>query len=208
MTLSDISIKNPVFAWMLMLGLIVFGWISASRMGISQMPDVDFPIINVRVTLEGAAPEVIETEVTDVIEDVLMGVEGVREVSSSSRQGQSSLNIEFELDRDIDVALQDVQTKISQAQRNLPDEIDPPVITKTNPEDQPIMWIALTGDRPRKEMMEFTKDRLKDQFTALNGVGDVFLGGYIEPNLRVWLDQSKMRVRELTVDDIIAAIQS
>ena len=110
MTLSDLSIKNPVFAWMLMIGLIAFGWISFTRMGISQMPDVDFPIVNVRVTLEGAAPEVMETEVTDVIEDTLMGIEGVREVTSSSRQGNSSINIEFELNRDIDVAMQDVQT--------------------------------------------------------------------------------------------------
>lgn len=207
MTLSDLSIKNPVFAWMIMTGLIVFGWISFTRMGISQMPDVDFPVVNVRVTLEGAAPEVIETEVTDVIEDVLMGIEGVREVTSSSRQGIASLNIEFELSRDIDVAMQDVQTKISQAQRNLPDEIDPPVVTKTNPEDQPIMFVALTGTRPTKDLMEFTKDSLKDRFTALPGVGDVFLGGYIEPALRVWIDKEKMRERELTVDDIISTIQ-
>src|SRR3954470_12576427 len=133
MTLSDVSIKNPVFAWMLMIGLIVFGWISFGRMGISQLPDVDFPIISVNLTLEGAAPEVMETEVTDVVEDVLMGVEGIREVSSSSRQGQSTINVEFELSRDVDVALQDIQTKISQAQRNLPAEMDPPVITKSNP---------------------------------------------------------------------------
>ncbi|OGR89675.1 MAG: acriflavine resistance protein B [Elusimicrobia bacterium RIFCSPLOWO2_01_FULL_59_12] len=208
MTLSDVSIKNPVFAWMLMTGLIVFGWISFGRMGISQLPDVDFPIVNVRVTLEGAAPEVMETEVTDTIEDALMGIEGIREVSSSSRQGQSSINIEFELNRDIDVALQDVQTKISQAQRNLPAEIDPPVITKTNPEDQPIMFVALTGTRPTKDLMEFTKDQLKDRFTTLPGVGDVFLGGYIEPALRVWLDKEKMRQRELTVDDLIDTIQT
>ncbi len=207
MTLSDISIKNPVFAWMLMLGLIVFGWISFSRMGISQLPDVDFPIINVRLNLEGAAPEVMETEVTDIVEDALMGVEGIREVSSSSRQGQSSINIEFELNRDVDVALQDIQTKISQAQRNLPAEMDPPVITKSNPEDQPIMFAALTGNRPTKDLMEYTKDHLKDVFTVLPGVGDVFLGGYIEPALRVWLDNTKMRQRELTVDDVIDAIQ-
>ncbi len=207
MTLSDISIKNPVFAWMLMIGLIVFGAISFNRMGVSQMPDVDFPIVNVSVVLEGAAPEVIETEVTDVIEDVLMGVEGVREVTSSSRQGQASISIEFELDRDIDVALQDVQTKISQAQRNLPAEIDPPVITKTNPEDQPIMFAGLTGTRPTKELMEYTKDHLKDRFTVLPGVGDVFLAGFVEPALRVWLDKDKMRARELTVDDVIDAIE-
>jgi hydrophobe/amphiphile efflux-1 (HAE1) family protein len=207
MTLSDVSIKNPVFAWMLMIGLIVFGWISFGRMGISQLPDVDFPIISVSLTLEGAAPEVMETEVTDVVEDVLMGVEGVRDISSSSRQGQSTINVEFELNRDVDVALQDIQTKISQAQRNLPAEMDPPVITKSNPEDQPIMYAALTGNRSTKELMEYTKDHLKDVFTVLPGVGDVFLGGYVEPALRVWLDNKKMRQRELTVDDVIGAIQ-
>lgn len=102
-----------------MLGLIVFGAISFNRMGISQLPDVDYPVVSVRVEWEGAAPEVVETEVTDVIEDAVMSVEGIKEVSSSSRQGQSSINIEFQLNRDIDVALQEVQTKIAQAQRNL-----------------------------------------------------------------------------------------
>lgn len=87
MTLSDLSIKNPVFAWMLMIGLITFGAIGFSRMGISQLPDVDYPIINLRINWEGAAPEVMETEVTDVIEDAVMSVEGIKEVSSSSRQG-------------------------------------------------------------------------------------------------------------------------
>jgi len=207
-SLSDIAIKHPVFSWMLMTGLIVFGLISFGRMGISQLPDVDYPVVNVRVTWEGAAPEVVETEVTDVLEDAIMQVEGIKEVSSSSRQGQSNINIEFNLNRNIDVALQEVQTKIAQAQRNLPPEIDPAVVTKNNPEDQPIMWVALTGDRTTKELMEFTKDTLRDRFTTVTGVGDVFLGGYIEPNLRVWLDKDRMRRNELTVDDIIGTIQT
>src|SRR5258708_4805543 len=139
MTLSDLSIKNPVFAWMLMIGLIVFGWIGFNRMGVSMLPDVDFPIVTVTVTLEGAAPEVMETEVSDVIEDAVMSVQGIKEVSSSSKLGSTTITIEFELNRDIDLALQDVQAKIAQAQRNLPKEIDPPVINKTNPEDNPIM---------------------------------------------------------------------
>ncbi|MCG3203629.1 MAG: Efflux pump membrane transporter BepE [Elusimicrobia bacterium] len=208
MTLSDYSIKKPVFAWMLMMGLIVFGAISFSRMGISQLPDVDYPVINVRVDWEGASPEVVETEVTDVIEDVLMSVEGVKEISSSSRNGRASVSVEFHLNRDIDVALQDVQSKLAQAQRNLPVEIDPPVVSKNNPEDQPIMWVALTGDRSTKELMEYTKDRLKDSFTTVPGVGEVTLGGYVEPNLRVWLDKSKMRANEITVDDVINTIRT
>ena len=208
MTLSDLSIKNPVFAWMLMIGMILFGWIGFTRMGISQLPDVDFPIVTVTVPWEGAAPEVMETEVTDVIEDAVMQVQGVKEVSSSSRQGSATISVEFELGRDIDAALQDVQTKIAQAQRTLPREIDPPIVSKVNPEDNPIMWIAFSGDRPLRFMMEYTKDRLKDRFTTVPGVGEVFLGGYIDPNLRVWLDAGEMRKRELTVDDVIAAIQS
>ena len=208
MAVSDVSIKRPVFAWMLMIGLIVFGAISFSRMGISQLPDVDFPVLSVRVGWEGAAPEVVETELTDVIEEAVMSVEGIKEVSSSSRQGQSSVSLEFHLDRDLDVALQEVQTKIAQAQRNLPAEIDPPVISKTNPEDQPIMWVALTGDRSTKDLMEITKDRVKDAFTSVPGVGEITLGGYIELNLRVWLDKDKMRAREITVDDVVNTIRT
>ncbi|MDO8803302.1 MAG: efflux RND transporter permease subunit, partial [Elusimicrobiota bacterium] len=102
MTLSDFSIKNPVFAWMLMLGLIVFGAIGFSKMGISQMPDVDSPVVNVSVSLEGAAPEVMETQVADIIEGALMGIQGIREVSSKSSRGSSRITIEFEIGRDID----------------------------------------------------------------------------------------------------------
>ncbi|MDD2774199.1 MAG: efflux RND transporter permease subunit [Elusimicrobiales bacterium] len=206
MTLSDISIKNYVFAWMLMLGLIVFGALGFSRMGISQLPDVDFPVINVSIALEGAAPEVMESQVTDVVEDSVMGIQGIKEVSSVSRLGQTSITIEFNLDRDIDVAMQEVQSKLSQAQKNLPKEIDPPVITKTNPEDQPILRVVLTGNRPLKDLMAYTNDYLKDQITTVAGVGDVDLGGYIDPNLRIWVDADKMDRRELTVNDIIGAV--
>jgi len=208
MSLSDISIRRPVFAWMLMTGLIVFGAIAFSRMGVSQLPDVDYPVVNVRVSWEGASPEVVETEVTDVIEEAVTSVEGVKEISSSSRQGQANVSIEFHLNREIDVALQEVQTKLAQAQRNLPAEIDPPVLSKSNPEDQPIMWVALTGERTTKELMEFAKDRVKDAFSTLPGVGEVTLGGYVEPNLRVWLDKDKMRARELTVDDVINTVRT
>ncbi len=208
MTLSDISIKNPVFAWMLMIGLIVFGWISFQRMGISQLPDVDFPVVTVAVTLEGAAPEVMETQVTDIIEDAVMSIQGVKEVSSVSRQGLATITIEFELNRDIDVALQEVQTKIAQAQKSLPKEIDPPIVVKTNPEDQPIMWVALSAkDRPLRDVMTYTFDYLKNQFTTVPGVGEVILGGYIDPNLRVWLNADEMNKEEITVSDAMAGIQ-
>ncbi len=207
MKLSDISIKNPVFAWMLMAGLILFGIVGFKLMGISQLPDVDFPFVTVTVNWEGASPEVMETEVTDVIEDAAMQAEGVKEVSSSSRQGTSVVSIEFELDRDIDAALQEIQTKISQAQQNLPENIDPPIYMKVNPEDQPIMWVALSGDRDTRFIMQYAKNQLKDVFTTIPGVGEVMLGGYLDPNLRVWLDADKMAQRELTAQDVIDSIQ-
>ena len=191
---------------MLMIGVIVFGAIGFLRLGVSQLPDIDFPVVNVAVTWEGAAPEVMETDVTDMIEDAVMSVEGVKEVTSVSMQGISQITIEFNLNRPIDVALQEVQTKIAQAQRNLPRDIDPPIVTKTNPEDQPIMFVALSGDRPLKDFIRYVNETLKDQFTTVQGVGDIRLGGYVDPNLRVWLDADKMQENQLTVEDILNAI--
>ncbi|TAM36748.1 efflux RND transporter permease subunit [bacterium] len=206
MTLSDISIKNPVFGWMLMIGVLVFGLIGFQRLGTSQLPDVDFPVVSVSITWEGAAPEVMETDVTDIVEDAVMSVEGLKEVTSVSTQGNTQITLEFNLNRNIDVALQEVQSKIAQSQRNLPRDIDPPVITKTNPEDQPILWVALSGDRSIKDLCRYINETLKDQFTIVPGVGDIRVGGYIDPNLRVWLDAEKMQQMELTVEDVLNAI--
>ncbi|MDD5730221.1 MAG: efflux RND transporter permease subunit [Candidatus Omnitrophica bacterium] len=206
MTLSDLSIKRPVFGWMLMIGILVFGWIGFSRLGVSQLPDVDFPVVTVNITWEGASPEVMETEVTDIVENSVMSVEGVKEVTSVSMQGATQITIELNLSRNIDVALQEVQTKIAQAQKNLPKDIDPPIVTKTNPEDQPIIWLALSGDKQLKEMTHYVSETLKDQFTTVEGVGDVRLGGYVDPNLRVWLDATRMQDKQLTVEDILNAI--
>ncbi len=207
MTLSDLSIRNPVFAWMLMAALIIFGGISFTRLGVSQMPDVDFPVVNVGVTMEGAAPEIMESDIADVIEEAVSTVEGIREVSSSSRQGSTNITIEFELGRDIDAALQDVQSKIAQAQRNLPREIDPPIVTKVNPEDQPIMWVALSGNRPPQELADLVKNKLKDELQTVPGVGNIFLGGYRERSVRVWLDAHRLEAYSLSVSDILDALR-
>lgn len=209
MTLSDLSIKNPVFAWMLMAALIIFGIISYNLLGVSQLPDVDFPVVSVSLTWEGAAPEVMEADVVDVVEDSLMSIEGVREISSSIRQGSAHVTVEFELNRNIDVAMQDVQTKINQAQRRLPENIDPPIVTKVNPEDQPIVWLAVSSSTmPLRDIMTYVQDHLKDQFATISGVGDIFLGGFVDRNLRIWIDADKLEAYQLTVQDIIDAVQA
>ena len=207
MTLSDLSIKNPVFAWMLMAGLLVFGTISFQRMGVSQMPEVEFPVVNVSLAWEGAAPEVMETDVVDVVEDVLTSIQGIRDISSTARQGQADVTVEFDLERDIDVAVQEVQTKLAQAQLRLPRELDPPIVMKLNPQDQPIMWLGVSGDIPKRDLMEYVQDHLKGQFQTINGVGEIFLGGFLERNLRVWLDADQLGAYQFTVQDVITAIE-
>ncbi len=203
-SLPNISIKNPVFAWMLMSGLIIFGGISFTRMGISQMPDVDFPVITVNASLEGAAPEVIENTVIEVLEGQLTSVEGMKSMTSTSKTGSASISLEFDISRNIDLALQDVQSKVAQAQRRLPKDMDPPSISKTNPEDQPILWIAATSETmSRRELSVYVRDQIRDQFTTLPGVGEITLGGYVDPSMRIWVEPKKLSTYQLTVSDIL-----
>lgn len=208
MTLSDLSIRKSVFAWMLMLALLVFGGISYSRMGISQLPDVDFPVVTIRITWAGASPDVMEAAVADIVEDAVMSVDGIQLVTSASQQGMTQITIQFNLDQDIDAALLQIQTKLSQAQKNLPQTIDPPIITKTNPNDQPIMWASLysPSGQSLRELTLFVRDKLKGMITTVSGVGDVMMGGYVDPQMRVWFNPKEMQKYQITAQDLIATI--
>lgn len=181
MTLSDISIKKPVFAWMLMFGLIVFGAISFNRMGVSEMPDVDFPFISLGVRYEGAAPEVMEADVIDPLEDALIGIQGVKNISSKVRVGVAEVTVEFGLDRSVDLAFQDVQAKVAQVQEALPTGVKPISIMKINPEDFPIMWLSVSSDTMSvQDLMIFVKNEIRDQLTTVPGVGSLWMPGYLD----------------------------
>ncbi|MEO8195648.1 MAG: efflux RND transporter permease subunit [Thermoanaerobaculia bacterium] len=206
MKITEACIQKPVFAWMLMAGTVLFGLVAASRIGISQMPDVDFPTINVSVSWEGAAPEVIENDVLQPLEEALVQVEGVAGLTSTARQGGGSVTVELALNRDVDLALQDVTAKVQQAARRLPRDIDPPVISKTNPEDQPIMWIGLTGPYPRQVIADYARYRVKERLQTVPGIGEITEGGSIERNVRIWVDSSALDARNLTVGDITRAL--
>ncbi len=210
MSLSEIAIRKPVFAWMLMAGLIIFGGISFGRMGISQMPDVNFPVVNVGLEFDNAAPEVMEADVVDIIEDAVMGIDGLQSISSSTSQGTANITCEFSAKRDIDVVMQEVQNRILQVNNQLPSLLYPPVITKTNPEDQPIMWVMVTADDniPLYKQMIYARNTLKNQLSTIDGVGNVALAGYVTPNLRVWIDRDKLYKYELTASDVFSAIQA
>jgi hydrophobe/amphiphile efflux-1 (HAE1) family protein len=214
MTLADISIRNHVFAWMLMAALVGFGLICFTGvggvmkgLGVSENPDVDFPVVNVAITYEGASPEIIESDVVDYVEDAVTSIEGIKQVTSTSREGAANITVEFELSRNIDAALQDVQARVAQAARRLPREIDPPIITKVNPEDDPILWLTVAGNRPPNFIADYIRNVLKPQFQTIEGVGDLRLGGYRERNIRVWFDALRMEAQGLTVGDVIQAIQ-
>ncbi|NVJ14757.1 efflux RND transporter permease subunit [Myxococcus sp. AM010] len=207
MNITEACIKKPVLAWMIMAATIVFGLVAAQRIGISQFPDVDFPTINISVTWEGANPEAVESDVLEFIEEAVTQVEGVTAISSSARQGGGRVTVELDLSRNVDLALQDVQTKVSQVQRRLPLDIDPPIISKSNPEDQPILWVGVSGPFSQQVVSDYARFRVKEKLQTIPGVGEVQLGGMLERNVRIWVDAEKLDALGLTVMDVTAALQ-
>jgi HAE1 family hydrophobic/amphiphilic exporter-1 len=193
-----------------MFGLILFGVISFNRMGVSQLPDVDFPNVGVSLTMPGAAPEVIESQVVDPIEDAIMQIDGIRNISSTSSQSSGSISVEFDLNRNIDEAVQEVQNRIAQVQNVLPTGLMPASVRKSNPEDAPILWLAVMADDEVKpiDAMIYARNVLYNQFASVPGVGDIAFGGYTDPTLRVWLDNNKLKEYELTAGDVISTIQA
>lgn len=189
-----------------MSALIIFGAISFSRLGTSYMPDIDFPVLSVSVTYEGAAPEVVESELIEPIEQRLLGIEGVERMRSSIRQGGGNVVLDLNIDRNVDVALQEVQAALSQLR--LPVGIDPPVIRKSNPEDSPIMYLSVFADKPVRDVIVWTDTYLLDQFRFIPGVGEVSIGGFSVRNLRIWPNPNRMRELDFTVVDILNALQS
>ncbi len=208
MKITETCVRKPVLAWMLMAGTILFGLVAASRIGISQFPDVDFPTISVNVSWSGAAPEVVENDIVELLEEALVQVEGLKTISSSSRSGGASITLEFDLSRNIELALQDVQAKVAQAQRSLPRDVDPPTISKSNPEDQPIMMLSVAGPVPPRVLADLIQYTLKEKLQTIPGVGEISLMGVQDRNVRVWLDATKLDETGLTVGDVLSALQS
>src|SRR5438132_484923 len=209
MTLSDFSIKNPVFAVMLSAAMVVFGYLGYRDMGVSQFPEIDFPVVSVAITLENAPPETIDADVTDKVEDAIAGVEGVDYIISQSLQGLSIVNVCFRLSRNIDVAMQEVQNAVSGARRRLPLEIDPPVISKINPNNLPVLWLTLSSDtQPTNLLSDFAETQHKQQIAAIAEVGGVQFGGLQSRNIRIWLDAERLRGYNLTADDVVRTLQT
>lgn len=204
MNLIKLSIERTVFAWILMSAIIIFGAISFNRLGISQMPDVDFPVLDISVTYEGAAPEVIEADLIDQMEQRLLSIEGMQEMRSTVQQGQGSIRLTFDINRNVDVALQEVQAALSQLR--LPPEVQAPIIRKRNPEETPIMFVSVYAQKPLREVLLYMDNYYLDELRFIPGVGEVSIGGFSQRNVRIWPDPQKLKDADLTVLDLADAL--
>lgn len=207
MWLADTSIKRPVFATMVILGLVLLGVVSYPSIGVDLFPKVEFPIVNISTVLKGASPEIMDIDVTDKIEEAVNTINGVKSITSSSTEGQSQVIVEFNLERDIDLAVQDVREKISAVRGSLPQDIDEPVIEKVDPDATPVMWIALSGEKSIRELSTYGNEVLKEQIQKINGVGAIRLAGLRLREVRVWLDSGKLSAYNITAHDVFGTLQ-
>lgn len=205
--LAEICIRRPVFATMLILSLVVVGSAAYFKLGVDRLPSVDLPTVSVRTTLPGAPPEQVETEVTEIIEEVVNTVEGIDELRSISGEGNSVVIATFDLSRDIETAAQDVRDRVATVLRRLPDEVDAPVVAKFNNDSQPVITIALYGDRSVRELSELADKIVKVQLERSKGVGEVELVGDLERSMNVWVDADKLVSYGLPITTVRDAIQ-
>jgi multidrug efflux pump len=207
LNLTDISIRNPVFAWMLMACTILFGLVAVTRIGISQYPDVDYPNVSVSVSWPGAAPSAVERELIEPLEQALAQVEGIKQITSQARQGSARVTASFDISRNVDLALQDVQAKVAQAQRQLPRDVPAATVSKSNPDDTPIVTVGVSGAFSRQLLSDVARYQVQEKLQTVPGVGQITLSGYLDRNVRIWLDSSLLAEKGVVASDIIDTIR-
>ena len=209
MKLSDLSIRRPVLASMISLALVLFGAIGYTRLAVREFPDVDPPVVSVSTELPGANPQVVESAVTDILEEELSTVEGLRTLTSSSQEGFSNITLEFNLDRGVEAAAQDVRDKVARVRGRLPEDVREPVVTKQEADAQPFYWLALSGENYDLLQLSDIGDRLvKGRLQTLPGVGQARIFGERRFSMRIWLSAAELSARGLTVQDVQQAIRT
>ncbi|TVQ79513.1 MAG: efflux RND transporter permease subunit, partial [Phycisphaeraceae bacterium] len=209
MLISTVSVKRPVFAGVVSTVILVFGLISLTRLEVRQYPDVEAPVVSVSTNYRGASAAIVDAEVTKRLLDRLSGIEGIRTIESTSNDGSSRINIEFNLNRDLDLAAADVRDQISRARDDLPLDADEPIVRKASSDASPVMWLSLTSDRlDNLELTDFASRRLEERISLIDGVSRVRIGGERRYAIRIWLDPIAMAARGVTVADITQRIES
>jgi multidrug efflux pump len=208
MVLSEISIKRPVLAMVMSLLVLLVGLITYDRLTVREYPKIDLPVVTVETVYPGASASIIETQVTQIIEDSLSGIEGIDFMNSISRTEKSQISVTFNIDRDPDDAAADVRDRVSRITGRLPDNVDPPVVTKTEADAQPIIWLAFSSDRHgTMEMTEVADQRVKDQLQTVGGVANVMIFGERRYAMRIWLDPARMAAFSVVPQDIESALK-
>ena len=208
MVLSDISIRRPVFATVMSLLLVVLGVIAYTRLTLRELPAIDPPVVSVSVEYPGASAAVVETRITQVLEDALSGIEGVETIDSQSSNGEGSISIEFSLDRDIEAAANDVRDAVSRVVDRMPEEADPPEIEKAESDSDVILWLNMSSTRmDTLELTDYADRYVVDRLSSLDGVSRVRVAGGQRYAMRVWLDSAALAARGLTVTDVEAALE-
>ncbi|MCA1769685.1 MAG: efflux RND transporter permease subunit [Halomonas sp.] len=209
MRLSDLSVQRPVLATVLALLIVAFGLLAMQRLPLQEYPSIDPPVVSIDTRYPGASASVVETRITQLLEDRIAGVEGIELITSSSEDGRSRINVEFRLDMNIDAAANDIRDRISGALRNLPDEADPPEVQKADSSEDVVVWLALSGDGYSiPELTDYADRYLVDGFSVLPGVSRVRIGGGNEYAMRVWVDRNALAARNLTVSDVESALRA
>ena len=202
MTLPELSIKRHVLAWMLSAVLVLFGVISFDRIGMDRYPYIEFPVVSITTTLKGANPDIVDASLTNIIESSVNSTPGIEHIQSTSSPGVSVIAITFNLEKKIDVAFNEVQAKVNQVLRRLPRDADPPVVAKVETNAQPIMWLALQGDRTQQQLNQYAVNVLKKRLETIDGVGEVRLGGRRDRTIRAELWPARMAAFGVTAQDI------
>ena len=209
MVLSDVSIKRPVFATVMSLLILVFGFAALNQLPVREYPDIDPPVVSVSTDYTGAAAEVVDTQITQVIEGAISGIEGIRSIESSTEQGESRTTIEFNTSRDVDVAANDVRDAVARVVSRLPDEADAPVVRKADSNARPMMWLTLRSDVwDSAQLSDFADRVLKDRLAVVDGVAEVLIGGERRYAVRVWLDPERLAARDMTVAEVERALRA
>ncbi|MEW6050586.1 MAG: efflux RND transporter permease subunit [Candidatus Zixiibacteriota bacterium] len=208
MTLSEVAIKRPVFTTMMMLALVVLGYTALTSLAVEEMPKVDFPYVTVQTVYPGAAAETIETEVSKRIEDAVNQISGVRNITSRSQEGYSLVFIEFQLEKDVYDAANDVREKVAGIRGDLPEEIEEPVVSQYDPQARPVLSLTVSGSRPAREITELAKNLIKKRLETVTGVGQVLLIGGSEREVLVALNPERMESYDVSVADVQDAIRA
>jgi HAE1 family hydrophobic/amphiphilic exporter-1 len=205
--LPELSVRRHVLAYMLSAVLILFGVISFDRIGVDRYPEAEFPMISVLTRLPGANPETVDSSITNTIEKSVNGVSGIEHVDSISAPDVSVVRVRFELEKDLDVAFNEVQAKVNQILPQLPDGIDPPVVAKIEIGASPLMWLTLSGDRTLQQLNVYAENHIKRRLETVAGVGEVRIGGERRRTIRVELELDRMAAFGITVQDVLGAFQ-